>query len=122
MYDQFVSKVAEGRNMNKEQVDAIGKGRVWTGSQGKEIGLVDEIGGLSKAIQLAKELAGIPAKEQVQLVVQPKKVSFFDMLFGQKFIKSELGIDPAWEKALVTYRLLKRENIWALMPFWILSD
>jgi protease-4 len=119
LYDQFLTKVAQGRKMTKEQVDTIGKGRVWTGSQAKELGLVDEIGGLSRAIELAKELAGIPAKEQVRLVIQPKKISLFDMIFGRRYIKTDFGLDPKWEKTLSTLRLLENENIWAIMPFWI---
>jgi protease-4 len=122
LYDQFLTKVAEGRNMTKEEVDGIGKGRVWTGSQAVKLGLVDELGGLSRAIELAKELAGIPAAEQVQLVVQPKKISFFDMIFGRKFIKTNLDLNPHLEKALSTLKLLEDERIWAIMPFWLTPE
>lgn len=119
-YDQFLTKVAGGRNMSKEDVDRLGKGRVWTGSQAKELGLVDEIGGLSKAIELAKELAGIPAGEQVRLVVEPKKkVSFLDMFMGKPLIKKDLSIHPQLEKMLSTIRLMENERIWAIMPFWL---
>ncbi len=119
LYDQFLTKVAEGRNMTKEEVDEIGKGRVWTGNQALNLGLVDELGGLSRAIELAKELAGIPADEQVQLVVQPKKISFFDMIFGRKFIKTNLDLNPHLENTLSTLRLLENERVWAIMPFWL---
>jgi protease-4 len=119
-YDQFLTKVAEGRKMSKEDVDKIGKGRVWTGSQAKELGLVDEIGGLSTAIELAKDLAGIPAGEQVRLVVEPKKkASFFDMFLGIPKIKTDLGIYPRLEKMLSSVKLLESERIWAIMPFWL---
>jgi protease-4 len=118
LYDQFLTKVAEGRNMTKEEVDGIGRGRVWTGNQAVKRGLVDELGGLSRAIELAKELAGIPAAEQVQLVVQPKKISFFDMIFGRRFIKTNLDLNPHLEKTLSTLKLLENERIWAIMPFW----
>ena len=119
-YDQFLTKVAEGRKMSKEDVDKIGKGRVWTGSQAKNLGLVDEIGGLSKAIALAKELAGIPTGEQVRLVVQPKKkTSFLDMFLGQPLIKSNLSVSPRLEKFIAAFKLLEQERIWAIMPFWL---
>jgi protease-4 len=119
-YNQFLTKVAEGRNMSKENVEKIAKGRVWTGNQAKELGLVDEIGGLSKAIALAKELAGIPAEEQVRLIVQPKKkTSFLEMLLGQPLIKADLGIGPRLEKTIDAFRLLEQERIWAIMPFWL---
>ena len=48
-YDTFVEKAAQGRNTTPERIDAIGQGRVWTGRQAKEIGLVDELGGLDRA-------------------------------------------------------------------------
>jgi len=57
VYDDFITKVATGRNMTKEAVDKVGQGRVWLGSDAIKIGLVDEIGGLNKAIEIAKELA-----------------------------------------------------------------
>lgn len=119
-YDQFLTKVAEGRNMSKEEVENIAKGRVWTGSQAKSLGLVDEIGGLSKSIAMAKKLAGIPETEQVKLIVQPrKKGSFLDMFLGQPLIKSSLGINPRLEKTLAALKLLEQERIWAIMPFWL---
>jgi protease-4 len=121
-YDQFLTKVAQGRNMTKEVVDSIGKGRVWTGSQAKELGLIDELGGLSKAIELAKELAGIPAEEQVRIDVQPKKISFFDMFMGRQLIKIDTGIHPQVDKMISSLRMLEHERIWAIMPFWLQLD
>ena len=116
IYDQFLMKVADGRDMTKEQVDKIGKGRVWTGNQAKDLGLVDEIGGLSKAIDLAKELAGIPAEEGVKLVIWPKQVSFWQALFGKMGAKSEFFANPNLEKTISWLKLLEKNNVWALMP------
>ncbi|MDR2910061.1 MAG: signal peptide peptidase SppA [Bacteroidales bacterium] len=70
-YDTFISHVAEGRNMTKEQVDFIGQGRVWSGENAKEIGLIDEFGGLDDAIQLAAEIAGVEEYHTVSLPVLP---------------------------------------------------
>lgn len=81
-YDNFIPKVAKGRNMTVEQVDALGQGRVWTGVQAKQNGLVDEFGGLEKAIAIAKELANLPADKDVTRVAYPKPVPFFEKLFG----------------------------------------
>lgn len=118
-YDQFLIKVAEGRQLSKDEVDRIGKGRVWTGRQAKELGLVDEIGGLSKAVELAKDLAGIPAGDPVRFVVEPKKkASFFEMISGIPLMKTDLKIDPRLEKILSSLRLFENERIWAIMPFW----
>lgn len=81
-YDEFVPKVAKGRGRDPEYIDSIGQGRVWTGAQAKENGLVDEIGGLDKAIEIAKQLAGIPADKGVKRVILPYPRSFFESLFG----------------------------------------
>lgn len=122
IYDRFLTKVAEGRNMNKEKADKIGKGRVWTGSQAKELGLVDEIGGLSKAIELAKKLAGIPLDEEVKLVVWPKKISFLSAFFGRMQARTKLHLDPKLQKFISTLQVLERGKIWAIMPFWIYPE
>jgi protease-4 len=82
-YDQFVPKVAKGRNKSVEEVDSLGQGRVWMGTQAKERGLVDEFGGLERAIQIAKQLANIPADKEVRRVILPYPRSFFEKLFDQ---------------------------------------
>ena len=70
-YDDFISKVAKGRSKEKPYIDSIGQGRVWTGRQGKDNGLVDEYGGLDKAIEIAKQLAKIPADKGIHRVIMP---------------------------------------------------
>ena len=81
-YDQFLPKVAKGRGKNAEYIDSIGQGRVWTGRQGKDNGLVDEYGGLDKAIEIAKQLANIPAEKSVQRVIRPQPPGFFEQLMS----------------------------------------
>ncbi len=68
-YEQFVEKVAEARQSTPDDVHEVAQGRVWTGRQAKEIGLVDELGGLETAVRLAKERAQLPAAERVPIVV-----------------------------------------------------
>ncbi len=63
-YDTFVEKAADGRHTTPERIDAVGQGRVWTGRQAKEIGLVDELGGLDRALALAKQRAKMPAGQR----------------------------------------------------------
>nr|WP_321406142.1 signal peptide peptidase SppA [uncultured Carboxylicivirga sp.] len=58
-YDVFIGRCADGRSTTKEAIDEIGQGRVWSGANAKEINLIDEFGGLNKAIELAKEAAGL---------------------------------------------------------------
>ncbi len=83
VYDDFTSKVAEGRKLPREKVLEIAKGRVWTGEDAKERGLVDELGGLSTAIRAAKDAAKIPASESVRLVEFPKRKSPFESLMAR---------------------------------------
>ena len=70
-YEAFISRVARGRDMPKEKVRAVAEGRVWTGAQAHEIGLVDELGGLMRALELAKQAAGIAPDAPVELRVFP---------------------------------------------------
>jgi protease-4 len=81
-YNDFVPKVAKGRNKTAADIDAVGQGRVWTGVQGKERGLVDEFGGLDRAIEVAKQLAKIPADKSVHRVILPYPRNFFQELFS----------------------------------------
>ncbi len=80
VYDQFIERTAAARHMPPEKVDEIAQGRVWTGEQAKELGLVDELGGLYRAIDLAKQRARIPAEEEVDLVVYPPRRSFYELV------------------------------------------
>jgi protease-4 len=71
VYDLFVSRVADGRKLSAGRVDEIGRGRVWTGVQAREVGLVDELGGLHAAVTKAKEKVGLRPGADVTLVVFP---------------------------------------------------
>src|SRR5262252_5496439 len=79
-YNDFTSKVAKGRGKEQTYIDSIGQGRVWTGSQARERGLVDEYGGLDKAIEIAKELANISGDKSIQRVIMPQPPSFLEQL------------------------------------------
>ncbi|ACF14025.1 signal peptide peptidase SppA, 67K type [Chloroherpeton thalassium ATCC 35110] len=80
-YEEFVEKVAEGRNMTPEAVRKIAQGRVWTGKRAKEIGLVDELGGLQTAVEVAKSLAGIDSASMVTLVRYPRPKTFWSTIW-----------------------------------------
>jgi protease-4 len=73
IYAQFVDRVASGRGLSTEAVNDIGRGRVWTGAQAAEIGLVDDLGGFHTAIDIAKEQAGIDPAADADLVFLPKE-------------------------------------------------
>jgi len=82
-WDEFVPKVAQGRKFpSVEAVHEVARGRVWTGAQAKERGLVDEFGGLDRAVEVAKGLAGIPADKGVRRVVYPAPRPLLQQIFG----------------------------------------
>ena len=101
-YDDFITKVGKGRNKDKEFIDSIGQGRVWTGSQGKERGLVDEYGGLDKAIEIAKQLANIPADRSIQRVILPQPPTFLEQLLNAGDDDSESDAQAKQEAALLS--------------------
>lgn len=79
VYDDFVERVADGRNLTKDDVDRVARGRVWTGADAMERGLVDELGGLRTALRRAKVLAGLDEDADVRIVTYPGG-SLLDML------------------------------------------
>ncbi len=94
-YDTFTSHVAEGRNMTKEAVDSIGQGRVWSGENAKDIGLIDVFGGMNRAIEIAAEMANLV---QYRIVSLPKQIDPFQKLLKDLtgdiksgILQSELG-------------------------------
>ena len=73
IYDDFVAKVAEGRGLAADGVHDVARGRVWSGADAQERGLVDELGGLATAVEVAKERAGLPPSAEPDLLVHPRK-------------------------------------------------
>lgn len=100
-YDDFITKVAKGRSKEKTYIDSIGQGRVWTGRQGKENGLVDEYGGLDKAIEVAKQLANLPADKGIQRVIMPKPPSFFEELLNSGGDGDDAGAQANQQAAIL---------------------
>jgi protease IV len=84
-YEQFIARVSEGRKLSHDQVQAIAQGRVWTGAQAVQNGLVDALGGLDVAVTKAKDQARIPVNRPVNLEVFPKPMNPLEQLF--KMIK-----------------------------------
>ena len=117
-YADFIAKVAESRHRSPADIDAVAQGRVWLGSQAKGRGLVDELGGLSTAIELAKKRAHIPAGEQVSILVYPPKRSLFDLLTKRSqedLLESRLG------KVFgsMPFHAWMRGGLLRLMPEWV---
>jgi protease IV len=125
-YDTFVEKAAAGRHTTPEKIDAIAQGRVWTGQQAKGIGLVDELGGLDRALAVAKEQAKIPRNTEVELVVYPPKKSLYESLadpFGSSMERSAaismlLGLSDrrALQAITAPLHVFRRGEPLAIMP------
>jgi protease IV len=117
-YRSFVSKVAAARRRKFDEIEPLSEGRVWLGSQAKANGLIDELGGLDRSLDLVKEKAKIPKTEHVMLVTYPPKRSIFDLLFGQP---PEEALDSRLRRVLKRWqvRLWARGGMMRLMPYTI---
>jgi len=80
IYEAFVGHVADGREMTREAVDAVAQGRIWTGRQALEHGLVDQLGGLDAALDLARQKAGLKPEEATAIDFYPRPPSLMDFL------------------------------------------
>jgi protease-4 len=125
-YKNFLAKVADSRKSTPDAIHPVAQGRVWTGRQALEHGLVDALGGLDTAIAMAKERAKIPANEDVQLVVYPERRSLFDALSEQFGSAGSAGVwtmlaGSSERRAAAALsaptRLFRRGEPLALMPF-----
>ena len=121
-YETFTSKAASGRKMSIEKLKSLAGGRVWTGIQAKEIGLVDELGGLDVAIEIAAK-KGKLKPGAYKVVVYPKAKSFLDQLISSAMSESSLtqkfaALNMPWAKPILEMeRMKKREGYLALMPY-----
>ena len=129
-YFSFITKAAEGRGREDSEIDRLAQGRVWTGMQAHEVGLVDQLGGFRTALQVAKELSGIDADEEVSLVVLPEQRTMFEEFFGgpsasfKPSSRSTVGtaipaIDRSLQQFLAVAPLLSSGAPLAMMPFHI---
>lgn len=89
VYDDSTGKVAEGRRLSRERVKEIAKGRIWTGEDAKAIGLVDELGGFDRALDLVKKAIGVPENDEVKVVVFPQRKKLYELLLPREADNSE---------------------------------
>ncbi|WP_298074231.1 signal peptide peptidase SppA [uncultured Bacteroides sp.] len=119
-YDLFLTRCSEGRGIAREELDKIAQGRVWTGSTAKELGLVDELGGLDRALEIACRKAGIDA---YTVVSYPAKQTFLEMLMSTNlgsYLKSRFLSGKAGElyrQFSILENFDKRDRIQARLPF-----
>jgi len=119
VYGDFKQRVAGGRGMSASQVEALAKGRVWTGVRAKELGLVDELGGLRKAIALAKQEAGLADDTEIELRRFPATRGWLASILGASpdnsdevvaaRVRMEAGL-KAWREVAATLRAIEIES------------
>ena len=113
-YQGFVRKVAASRKMSEGNVERLAEGRVWTGAQARQHGLVDALGGLDRAIALAKEKAGIPADTEVEVVNYPPRKSLAELLVERLTGSGSDGEAQAMFSALTGLRTAERRALGVL--------
>jgi protease IV len=118
-YSGFVQRVADGRKRKYDEVEPLAQGRVWLGSLAKSNGLVDEIGGLDRAVELVKQRAKIAAGEKVTLVTFPPKRSLFEMIMNRGGDSSEVESKIRGLFGKLPIRALAQGGVMRLMPFTI---
>ena len=110
-YADFIDKVASGRQLSKEAVASVAEGRVWTGRQALQHGLIDQIGGIEQALQEAKVQVGLPPSAMVIVERYPKPKRFWKMSFSVSPVQGRLAAVAPW------LRFMARERVWAILPF-----
>lgn len=118
-YKLFVKRCADGRGMSVGAIEKIAEGRVWTGATAKELGLVDELGGLNKAIEIAAQKAEV---EAYSLLTYPSKESFFSSLMNEgksNYIEGQLmeTLGEAYPSIKFIQNVKDMDRIQARMPF-----
>ena len=117
-YRDFVTKVADARHRKFDQIEPLAQGRVWLGSQAKPRDLVDEIGGLDKAIEMVKQKARIPAGERVSLTIYPGRRSLLDLVLKKSqedMMEAKLG----QVLGRMPFHAWLRGGYLRMMPFWV---
>jgi protease-4 len=118
-YRGFVERVAAGRKRPYDNVEPLAQGRVWLGAQAKQNGLVDELGGLDRAIELVRDRAKISSSEKIVLVTYPPKRSVWDLLFNRSDDTAQIESHLRPFVGKLPLRSLGHGGILRLMPFTV---
>jgi protease-4 len=110
-YADFVEKVAHGRQLSRDAIASVAEGRVWTGRQALQHGLVDQLGGIERALDEAKLLAGLAPGEFVKVERYPKPKRFWKLSFNLSPVQGRLAAVAPW------LRFVAGERVWAVLPF-----
>jgi protease-4 len=119
-YREFVSKAAQSRHRKYEEFEPLAQGRVWLGMHAKERGLIDELGGLDRAVELIKQRAKIPAGDKVRLTPYPPKRTWFEQLMRSNESSAETELVNRKIRDLLggfDYRVWSAGGVLRMMPF-----
>ncbi len=116
-YKGFVERVAAGRKKPYDTIEPLAQGRVWLGSQARQNGLVDELGGLDRAIEMVRDRAKISSSEKIVLVTYPPKRSLWDVLFNRSDDAAQVESLMRPVVGKLPLRALSHGGIMKLMPF-----
>jgi protease-4 len=121
-YQTFITKAAKGRDMEVDQMDELAQGRVWVGADAHDNGLVDELGGLEKALSLAAEKAEI---SEYKIATYPKPKTFYELFMGSAATQAKALLPNSWffssemQKVEQQFSVLKRRDALTLFPYEI---
>jgi protease-4 len=96
IYAGFITRVSEGRKLPPERVREIARGRVWTGAQAKQLGLVDELGGIEEAVEKAKSLAGVTGEVRIKKINGKSAFDAIERLLGVSEASAKTLAAAAW--------------------------
>jgi protease-4 len=121
-YQTFITKAAKGRDMEVDQMDELAQGRVWVGADAHQNGLVDELGGLNKALSLAAEKAEI---SDYKIAKFPKPKTFYELFMGSAATQAKALLPESWffskeiQDVEQQFSVLKRRDALTLFPYEI---
>ncbi len=118
-YRAFVSRVAEGRKKQFDQIEPLAQGRVWVGAQAKNNGLVDQLGGLDRAVEVLKQQAHMSLSDRVTLVPYPGRRSIFDLLLSRADPSAEVQMRVEKILGKLPFQALSERGFLKVMPYSI---
>ncbi|MEL7834013.1 signal peptide peptidase SppA [Fodinibius sp. Rm-B-1B1-1] len=119
-YQTFITKAANDRGMSVDEMDELAQGRVWAGGDAKENGLVDELGGLDKALSIAAEKANV---DTYKIAKYPKPKTFYELFMGSAATQAKTLLPNSWflsdemEKVQKQFSILERPDALTLFPY-----
>ncbi len=116
VYNDFVSKTAEGRKKPFDVIEPVAHGRIWSGAQAKDRALVDALGGINEAVNQMRQLAKIPANEKIRFVIYPKKKTLWDLIFGGESPFAQTPRTPLSFTDSPLFKQLQEPHLWMVAP------